>query len=445
MSVTYWIYKIFLLIWILGGLGYVVMILGFITQGLTSKRIHAIEQIITNNIKKTPLKIRQELRTLLQEFIFLKVKPVYKGDFAYTPHQLERSQSCPDLTMYRNKNSPTMARKRALSECPRSLILHRIQSDSDLDRIDKEQTFKPSSDFIQQKELLLRVVDALGNLEERELAASGGYHGFSDNEILASERYGSHWSLRSQKLPVLQVPKPERRRAVSDVRVPAMHRVEAHNWYNQDFLSVPRVHLEPSPEREQDQSNLLTKIKNRFLSSSNKNLDVEQGRRASLLSNPEERYIRQTQRGRVSVMSAQQQEAVLEQTSIADFIRALSAITVPETMLPSPEAPKRKLGTAGLTPPKTSPPRTRRLAIRPNAQVRRTSLVPDTHIGHSERRFSLPPVDEHLLAPPPYSLAPPSENRPTRRFSVARMFNPPTISISPVQRQVIKRDNKDDS
>ncbi|RZC34345.1 open rectifier potassium channel protein 1 [Asbolus verrucosus] len=445
------IYKIFLLIWVIGGLGYVVMILGFITQAMQSKKMHEIEQIITQNIKKTPFRIRQELRTLLQEFLFLKVKRVYKGEFDYTPTRLERSQSCPDLTIYRNFNSPSMARKRAFSECPRTFILHRIQSDTDLDRIDKDLTFQPTDEFMQQKDLLLKVVDALSNLEDRNELSDGGYEGFSDAEILASESYGSKWSLRSQ---TLAPPKPQRRRAVSDIRVPTIDKVEAHNditWYGQDaatnyqkLFKRPRTFSEPNSETEKSSQNLLTKLKNKFISSKDdKSVDVEQNRRDSMFTPAEDRYLRQTNRGRASVLSTEQQEAVLEQTSIADFIRALSAITVPETMLQP--TPKRKLGTAGLSPPKQSPPRARRLAIRPNLQARRTSLMPEVHIIQNERRrFSLRPVEENFLAPPPYSLRPPEDANkppPSRRFS--RTLNVPSISISPVQRQVNKRDKEE--
>jgi hypothetical protein len=72
------------------------------------------------------------------------------------------------------------------------------------------------------------------------------------------------------------------------------------------------------------------------------------------------------------------------------------------------------------------------------------SLMPDSHTVQNERRrFSLRPVEENFLAPPPYTPRPPEEAaRGGRRFS--RILNVPTISISPVQRQVNKRENKDD-
>ncbi|EFA02339.1 Open rectifier potassium channel protein 1-like Protein [Tribolium castaneum] len=451
----YWMYKIFLLIWVIGGLGYVVMILGFITQFFQSKKVKQIEQIISENIKKTPLRIRQELRSLLQEFLILKVRRG-KGLDPFPPRRISRTASCPDLDIYRNLNSPTMVRKRALSECPGYYNLQMFESHSDLGPDEQEQ----------QNDLLFKVVDALSNIESDP--EEGAYENLSDSEILASERYGSKWSLKSQ---TLALPKSHRRRAISDIRVPSMHKVEARQdiWNDRQ-----RTFSEPSSETENRSENLLTRFKNLIMPQKENKTDVEQGpRRASMFTSAEDRYLRQTNRGRVSVLSTQQQDAFLEQTSIADFIRALSAITVPESILPPPSGPKRKLGTASLSPPKgPSPPRVRRLAIRPNPQARRTSLMPETHslqpenrrfslrpveenllapapdthsLQNPNRRFSLRPVGENLLAPPPYTPKPPEEARNTRRFS--RPFNVPTITvsgISPVQRQVNKRDNKSD-
>ncbi|XP_044254469.1 open rectifier potassium channel protein 1 [Tribolium madens] len=422
----HWFYKIFLLIWVIGGLGYVVMILGFITQFFQSKNVKRIEQIISENIKKTPIRIRQELRSLLQEFLILKVK---RGKaFDYIPRRISRTSSCPDLDIYRNMNSPTMVRKRALSECPGYYNLQTFESQSDLmDRIEQEQ----------QNDLLLKVVDALSNISDPE---EGTYENLPDSDILASERYGSKWSLKSQ---TLALPKSQRRRAISDIRVPSMHKVEARHDIWSDRT---RTFSEPSSETENRSENLLTRFKNIFMGPKEDKNDVEHGRRrASMFTTTEDRYLRQTNRGRVSVLSTQQQDAFLEQTSIADFIRALSAITVPESMLP-PGAPKRKLGTASLSPPKgPSPPRARRQAIRPNLQTRRTSLMPDTHnVQNERRRYSLRPVEENFLAPPPYTPKPPEEARNTRKFSRPNIPVITVSGVSPVQRQVNKRDNKND-
>lgn len=397
------------------------MILGFITQFFQSKRVKKFEQIISENIKKTPFRIRQELRTLVQEFIIFNKTKAGK-EFDYIPRKISRTSSCPDLDIYRNLNSPTMVRKRALSECPGYYNLQASESQSDLEQ--------------EQNEFLLKVVDALANLSDSE---EGGYDNLPDSEILASEKYGSRWSLKSQ---TLALPKSQRRRAISDIRVPSMHKVEARqdvSWYDR-----PRTFSEPATDEPQT---FFSRIKN-FISPKDHSHDVERNqRRASMFTTSEDRYLRQTSRGRVSVLSTEEQDAFLEKTSIADFIRALSAITVPETMLPQSSAPKRKLGTASLSPPKgPSPPRARRLAIRPN-QPRRNSLMPDIHVQNEKRRYSLRPVEETLRpveeTPPPYTPMP--EARTPRRFS-RPLLNVPAVVVtpSPVQRQVNKRDNKNE-
>ncbi|KAJ8972927.1 hypothetical protein NQ317_014877 [Molorchus minor] len=441
---VYNMYKVFLLVWVIGGLGYVVMILGFITQGMRHKRVVEIEKMLATNIIKTPQKIRDELRNILQEFLFMRVKPVYKEEFIYTPSPLDRTQSCPDLTLWRNLNSPSMIRKRAMSECCKHITLQRVQSDTDLERIDKEQTFKPSNALMQQKDLLLKVVDALGQVAAGN-GEGGGIHGFSDREILASEGH--------EEFPPSF--RPKRRRAVSDIRPPTTYDTPSINgftWYGNDASKFcnefgkqrQRTLSSPTVEK-QDRLTLFQRLRNRFKVRDERNVDIEKQtleevRRPSILSS--EGDIRSR---RYSTLSTSQQEQVLEQTTIADFIRALSAIATPENKFE--QEPKRKLGTASLTPPEIAPSRRRRLSIRPNLANRRASLIPPTVSHAGERRFSLRPVDENLLvSPPPYSLHPPEAKNTVqaRRFSIRPVNITPSSNItSPVKRQVNKRERTD--
>ena len=46
-------YKVMLLVWIVFGLGYLVMILGFITSAMRSKKVARLERKLANNIKHT--------------------------------------------------------------------------------------------------------------------------------------------------------------------------------------------------------------------------------------------------------------------------------------------------------------------------------------------------------------------------------------------------------
>lgn len=429
------LYKTFLLVWVIGGLGYVVMVLGFITQGMRSKRIVEIEKVLAENIRKTPQKIRDELRNVLQEFLFLRVKPVYKGEFEYIPQMLLRSQSCPDLQLWRNMDSPTMMRKRAMSECFKPVaILQRVQSDTDLEMIDKERTFRPSDAFMQQKDLLLKVVDALSG------ATADGMR------------------LQPLERPEDAVPtfKAKRRRAVSDIRPPSnvMSRAgEGYTWYGNDATDAftefrkqrPRTYSAPGVERQVRPPSIFQRLRSRFRVRPSQSVDIEKQaidnqRRVSVVSASKEKFMSR----RYSTLSSSQ-EQVLEQTSIADFIRALSAITVPEVNL-EPE-PKRKLGVACLTPPDVVAARRRRMSIRTNYNNRRASLIstpPPPTVGR--RRFSLRPVDENfLVSPPPYTALPP-EARNSFRMAQARKFSiRPSHSkvTSPVKRQVHKRERTD--
>lgn len=450
--VVYTIYQIFLLVWIIGGLGYIIMVLGFITRGMQSKKMIKFEQMITENIKKTPTKIRKELRALLHEFIFMPVKTVYKGDFEYIPTMLERSVSCPDLTIYRNMDSPTMARKRAFSDCYRHMILQRVQSDTDLQRIDKERTFQSTETKIQQNDLLLKVFDALSQSAEDSDPEDLGIHCFSDHEILASEHNNSNWSISTSSQNKNQ---RKTRRAISDIRPPSiLYNSKRNNdtWYGTDaseaineFKVRSRTFSEPPDALKQQSQSLIQKIKKKFMPKDDKIFDVEKQipfeqypaktKRHSIFTTGEDSYIRQTMRGRPSVLS-QQQEAVLEQTSVADFIRALKAITDETT-----ENQTRKLSCVSSQNDNlsTTPQRSRRMPIRPIAQSRRSSLMPPTTFPRDDgRRFSLRPVNENLLMPPPPPyLAPPTT---TSNIQQRRKFS---VQQAGVQRYLSRRENKD--
>jgi len=75
------IYKIFLICWISFGLGYIVMIMTFITRGMRSKKITRLEHKLAMNLKLTQSKIWNEfnkevnyLRRVFNELQLSKVK-----------------------------------------------------------------------------------------------------------------------------------------------------------------------------------------------------------------------------------------------------------------------------------------------------------------------------------------------------------------------------------
>ncbi|XP_042855277.1 open rectifier potassium channel protein 1-like isoform X2 [Penaeus japonicus] len=61
-----WTYKIVMVVWIVFGLGYIVMIITFIQKALKSKKIHKIEQKLARTLKRQAAKIHHNLHTDLK-------------------------------------------------------------------------------------------------------------------------------------------------------------------------------------------------------------------------------------------------------------------------------------------------------------------------------------------------------------------------------------------
>ena len=105
----------------------------------------------------------------------------------------------------------------------------RRQSDTDLQRIDREKTFGVNA-LMQPAELLAKVVTALGSIRQNEdmddasslgyITANTGVNCFSDSEILDTERC-STWSLGiGSELSCNTTPVKSRKRAASDINIP---------------------------------------------------------------------------------------------------------------------------------------------------------------------------------------------------------------------------------
>ncbi|XP_016951712.1 open rectifier potassium channel protein 1 isoform X1 [Drosophila biarmipes] len=231
------VYQIFVIVWFIFSLGYLVMIMTFITRGLQSKKLAYLEQQLSSNLKATQNRIWTGvtkdvgyLRRMLNELYILKVKPVYTDiDIAYT---LPRSNSCPDLSMYRIEPAPIPSRKRAFSVCAdlaaaqreAGLLVH-ASSDTELSKLDREKTFETAEAYRQTTDLLAKVVSALATVkpppaEQEDAALYGGYHGFSDSQILASE-----WSFST--VNEFTTPRRPRARACSDFNL------EAPRWQSE--------------------------------------------------------------------------------------------------------------------------------------------------------------------------------------------------------------------
>lgn len=396
-----------------------------------------------------------------------------------------------------------------------SSAMHRGHSDGDLNQVDRQPTFdqlSPSS------ELLARVVTALGNIRAAEddaqsildmgIMAGAGVHGFSDSQILASERMDeSRGSLAFSDGSYVMPPTNRRRtRAASEFRAPATNELNAepdeHKWtWNgtnsqiQEFLrlrqmnkrkpnnlyrasfALPKtgdsvlVNIEPpsefvSPAASNSPSlfsrwNPFKKLITDTAKQSDK-LDIDSyldhsaaGRHSRISLSPNQ-YLSSTSRGRTSnfsilSMNDDSNADVLEKTTIADLIRALEVI---HTKAQAPDAPllhdlfdtpKRKLGTAGLSPPSSSaapplinvhPPVTE-MNRRNSVHMFSANHTPVFNRARMARRQSnildgrrasfLRPPSDTAGQPPPYSESTPK--MPHRRFSV----RPTMLSIPPGQ------------
>lgn len=391
--------------------------------------------------------------------------------------------------MYREE-SPRIMRKRAYSEnyaqpldssTISTLTLPRVQSDGDLSRIDKQKTFEGSDNLFKTGDLLSRVVNALGSIRPTDedgqsvldLAMDSGVHGFSDSQILASERTWSGCSLTQSDGSYTNP--PTRRRAASDFRVPQPDSFSNSNeltWNGNNLnhmreymknsakkYSIPEIYPSKSDSNSRsvtlnipDTLQVPTEARNKsFMSKINPfkaRLIDQDGKRHSVASqdiNPQI-YLESTSRGRESrislprqyntasgrrrnsVFSILQQPSdnteLLEKTTIADLIRALEVahtkanISSESSLFGQTEIPRRKVGT--VTPP--SPPNLTHLRV-PQNNSRRGSLRPVpgyttifTSQNINSRRMSSYLDPESLIA--------------VRRASL-RPGNPPPYSVTP--------------
>ncbi|CRK98020.1 CLUMA_CG011389, isoform A, partial [Clunio marinus] len=259
-------YQIFIFLWFTAGLGYLLMIIGFIIEGMRSKRMKKLEHHLAMNLKLTQKKIWHGvtkdvgfIRNILNEAYFLKFKPVYKNaEEAMQKFAMPKSQSCPDLSKIDDEVNDyetlhTKPRARAYSLCvqqadknQKSLITHalsRVQSDSKLSNIDKEKTFAYDArrGAVQPGDLLAKLVVALGGFrpetDEQKLtslhSSITGLHGFSDSQILSSENnYYSDWSItESERSLTTPTTRQRHSRAASEVRIPIDESVKKPNYF----------------------------------------------------------------------------------------------------------------------------------------------------------------------------------------------------------------------
>ncbi|KAJ4431693.1 hypothetical protein ANN_20295 [Periplaneta americana] len=368
-GVLFVLYKALLLVWIVFGLGYLVMLLGFITRAMRSKRMARLEHRLAANLKHTQSKLWTSLtrdvaylRRALNELYVMKLRPVYKDDEAAAFPARTRSSSEPTLGGLPAPGTGVW-RRRANSETAASLRLPRVMSDSDLQRIDRDATFKGAATLIEPGELLAHVVSSLG--------ADEGVQGFSDADILAGE---GGWSLGGEPCGGGRPPRKcsSTTRSCNESAKQCLIRVVTNvakfnggQWSPRSTHSAcSLVPPDVSARRPSIFQLAAARLKRRHKAKSIG--DLEEGLR------PEEHH--------------RTMHPALEETSLADFLRAVNSL---QHRVATP--PPGSL-TSLFTPPTPTPARDRRMSLRP---TRRASLHP------SARRFSVRPVTSTLPSPPP--------------------------------------------
>lgn len=281
----------------------------------------------------------------------------------------------------------------------------RVASENDLQRIDKNATFA-SHAMVQSAELLARLVlgyippppedeDEEEEEEDEDSQDVKGVDGFSDKDILAGEKAwaGSGWRIGDEKF---SLPEP-RARAASEIRLEKDDNGFAAHQRNTEWTwsgpAASRKIQELIKARRSGSSTPTKDAKSHIASfsqpsvpkstrprwfnpfSSKKNSRISSRRESApgddLETNLRENYLSHTGNTRGETPLDRRRSAhyfthtggilptapngnLLEETSLADFLRALTALhstvgAVPEDLIPRPQ---RKMGTASLTPPK---------------------------------------------------------------------------------------------
>ncbi|XP_012136396.1 open rectifier K[+] channel 1 isoform X2 [Megachile rotundata] len=492
------LYKAFLICWISFGLGYTVMIMTFIARGMRSKKITRIEHKLAINLKHTQSKIWNELnkemnylRRVFNELQLSKVKRVYVDECEYEVplSKFPRSNSFPDLRnlLYGEKEDDGICykpRRRANSEVvPTEDQITRVVSETDLQRIDKTATFATHA-MIQPAELLARLVNILGYIPPATEDTTDTYEKELPTEKEPMNAFNSTghgaWTIGHEKIPRFFKP---RSRTASEIRLRETRYLSDRNvertWSGptaarkmQQLIKEQTTNESSNKDRgfiegklSKFRSFALAKsvpkalipsgsYKNWFSSSFEKkhsesgltsgNVDKRRDSRSSVVSNSTRHYYTHT--GAANTVQTENSN-LLEETSVADFLRALTilhasvantdswtgtvnatAIDITDDDRTRRNQPRRKMGTASLTPPKlpslftlfspiqsSSTRHDQESSVNDNiTNSRRSSSAFIAPTVTKSRRFSLRPVTTPISPPTPPNNGSPSLSRPQR-------------------------------
>lgn len=303
---------------------------------------------------------------------FSILQPVYTDvDTKNQYHPLPRSTSCPELLLYHYKTTPRNSRVRSCSVAianrkgsrTSTTTLNKTQSDSDLHLIDRKKTFENSTKMYGNGDLITRVVSALGSVrlydEGVRSSSEFGINGFSDSQILSTERRSSGWSLNrsdggfhASRISSLNDSNQLTWNGSNSNDIRSSQSID--NTKDSSASSRPvtfcrSVSLNMPDDDINLQKIVNREVKNRMLNKTNSpksrilseqgkrhsvvypEMDHKNAKRGSVISLPRD-YISATSKGRDSILSILDapvnttKSELLEKTSIADLIRALEIV-----------------------------------------------------------------------------------------------------------------------
>lgn len=297
-------------------------------------------------------------------------------------------------------------------------------SETDLQRIDKTATFATHA-IVQPAELLARLVNILGYIpphpdddeQTPDPDTREGVQGFSDKEILSNEQ-SSHWKLGSDRIPFGKL----RSRAASEVCLDTRfdsNLVGNHEWTwsgpaaSNKIQEIIKARQNSSKESKESKSlfpalNLPKSVQLpkwfKQLSNNKKESRTRNSVSVGDLGRDDEKYLSNVNSNNeestyfthtgVNLPSSLESSNLLEETSLADFLRALTVLHTRVGAVPDEfeKKPQRKMGTASLTPPKL-PSLLTLFSSSTDSSTSLNNLNTNNANINSRRRFSLRPVD----------------------------------------------------
>lgn len=409
-------------------------------------------------------------------------------------NRLNRSQSCPNLTIYSCK-SPIARRKRALSESfhsddrseqpldLRPLPGYSRHSETNLLYIDKEKTFNPQNALDNTGNILAQVVMALNtfnNSNDKSDTINGGVDLFTDRCILEDE-----WSILNSAQ--METPKIFRNRSKSlypgheanilnnDFNAPQFTWT-CNNTDIQDYINAQVkknasktnkdgnnvvINIDKSKEADEPSTrrksifNAFNNVFKRRMTMANVQnseiaLDATESKPKSIISPITERRVSKSNGGRrpqfnldsirrqsISSNQSTSSEHILESTTIADLIRAIETAHM-----------KNLLGDVTVDTKTNNFPVNRRVSLIPPAK-RRNSVTFNTNTATSTptsigpNRFQNLPAQmrRSSLAVPQNRHLTMRQNSSPNRFSVTPVADSPrsAVSLSPIIQRRMRR------